>query len=228
MHCKSCTDNCNPMLAGVATGDLKALDENRRVITYRKGEIIFKENTYPSGLFCLNKGNVMITKSDPNGNIIVTNLYKEVTFLGISDYLSGLAYQSTCKALSDVNVCMIKADAVEDLIAKSTSFVRRALKTLAMDYHQANERLLSLTKKNMNSRIADALLEAINIFGIDSDGYINVYLRRAEIAQISNMSETNAIKHLSELNKAGIVKLEGKKIHVLDMNALIKESKSNY
>lgn len=224
VNCTSCTKNFNPVLSGVNVNDRKILDENRTETTYKKGEILFRENTFPAGLFCLNSGKVMITTSDSNGNRIVTNLLKEVSFVGVADFLSGLPYQSTCTALSDINVCMIRSKAVEDLISNNAVFARKLLTTLARDYRQSSKRLLDITKKNMNVRLADALLELLEVFGTDNQGYIDVYLKRSEIAQICNMNETNVIRHLSTLDKMGAIRLDAKKIQLLDKNILIRES----
>lgn len=200
------------------------LDENRMMSTYKKGDILFRENTFPAGLFCLNSGKVMITVSDTNGNKIVTNLHKEVNFIGVADYLSGLPYQSTCIALSDINACMIKSSAVEEMINNNPIFSRRLLTTLARDNHQSSKRLLDITKKNMNVRIADTLLELVTVFGLDPNGNIDVYLKRSEIALICNMNETNVIRHLSALDKMEAIKLEAKKIRILNKKLLEFES----
>lgn len=227
-NCTSCTKNFNPSLSGLNIDDRSALDESRIVTTYKKGAIIFRENTFPGGLFCLNSGKVMITVSDSNGNTIVTNLIKDVNFIGVAEYLSGMPYQSTCTALTDLNLCMIKSKAVEDLISNNASFSRRLLTNLAKDYHQSSKRLLEITKKNMNARLAGTLLELIEIFGLDHGNNIDVYLKRSEIAQICNMNETNVIRHLSALDKIGAIKLQGKKITILNKDVLVKEQNGSY
>ena len=227
-NCTSCTQNFNPILSGLSLEDRTAFDDNRIVTTYEKGAIIFRENTFPGGLFCLNSGKIMIAVSDSSGNTIVTNLIKDVNFIGVAEYLSGMPYQSTCIALSDVHLCMIKSNAVEDLISNNSSFSRRLLTRLAKDYHQSSKRLLEITKKNMNSRIAGTLLELIEVFGTDQENNIDVYLKRSEIAQICNMNETNVIRHLSALDKTRAIKLNGKKICILNKEALLKEYRGNY
>lgn len=223
-NCISCTKNYNPILSGLNVNDRSGLDDSRIMSTYKKGDIIFRENTFPSGLFCLNSGKVMISVSDSNGNSIVTNLLKDVCFIGAAEYLSGMPYQSTCIAISDISLCMIKSNAIESMLANNPSFSRRLLTSLARDYHQSSKRLLEITKKNMNARLAGTLLELINVFGADEENNIDVYLKRSEIAQISNMNETNVIRHLSALDQSGAIKLIGKKICVLNKDALVKES----
>ena len=224
LDCQSCTSNTNPLLSGLDIQERSYLDDDRVQISFKRGETIYKEGVYPSGLYCLNKGGVMISKSDDFGNKLTVNLHKEVSFLGIADILSKRPYQTTCVALSEVKVCLIKYDNINSFLEKNINFTKRLLNTLSDQYHKSNRRLLAMTKKYMNARIADALLELVDIFGVSSDGYICISLKREELAQLSNMSLANAIRHLQTLNASNIISLEGKKIRILNKDALIKES----
>ena len=224
LDCHSCTYNINPLLAGLDVADRSLLDTDRVHVHFKRGELIYREGVYPSGLYCLNKGKVMITKSDDFGNTLTINLHQAVCFLGIADILTSRPYQSTCVALSDVTACLIKYDNINLFLEKNSPFPKRLLTTLSNQYHQANNRLLAMTKKNMTARMADALLELIDVFGESKHGYIDVYLKREELAQLSNMSLANAIRQLSILNTSNIISIEGKKIKILNKAALVKDS----
>jgi CRP-like cAMP-binding protein len=77
----------------------------------------------------------------------------------------------------------------------------------------------------MRSRIADALLYTKDIFGIsEKNGALDVELKRSEYAAMSNMTESNAIRTISEFQKSGIIKVSGRKIKILRMELLQKIS----
>ncbi len=222
--CHSCTSNHNPLLRGLDLASREALDLERTKIKYHKGEFVFKQGAFPSGLFCLSKGQVMISRTDDYGNSIITNLHKEVTFLGIADYVSELPYQSTALCLSDCEICMIKEDRIKKFLIENGTFARRVMRTIARDYHQANSRMLAVTKKHMSARIADALLELYEVFGVNKMGDLDVYLKRDELAVLSNMSMANVIRQLSSFQKSGLISISGKKIEITDMERLRRES----
>jgi len=224
LECNSCANNVNPLLKGLNVKDREQIDNNRSKIFFSKGEYIFKEGFFPTGLFCLNKGKVMITKTDDFGNSIIANLHKEVTFIGIADYISQIPYQSKCIALEDSSVCLIKHESVQKFINDNRTFSNRLLATMASQFHQSNKRLLIATKKQMSSRLADALLELDEVFGSTKYGHLDIYLKRSELALLGNMSEANAIRHLSSFQKSGIIKLEGKKIKIINKDLLERES----
>ncbi len=222
--CNSCTNNHNPLLTGLDIEARHKIDSNKSKIIFKKGEYIFKEGLFPSGLFCLNQGKVMVTKSDDFGNSIIINLHKEVTFLGIADYIAQIPYQSNCIALDDTKVCILRNEDVQGFISNNRTFSNRLLSTLSSQFHRSNKRLLIATKKQMSSRLADALLELDEVFGTNSSGYLDVYLKRSDLALLGNMSEANAIRHLSSFGKNGIIRIHRKQIEILDKKRLQRES----
>jgi CRP-like cAMP-binding protein len=154
----------------------------------------------------------------------IINLHKEVTFLGISDYVTGQAYQSNCQCISDVKVCMIREEEIKLLLESNFIFSRKVMKTIAMDYHQSNKRMLSITKKHMSARLAGALLELIEFFGTLKSGEIDVYMKRSELATLSCMSSANVTRNLSLFQKLGFIVITGKQIQIINQDALIRES----
>ena len=223
-ECNSCTSNLNPLFAGLDIEQRKEVDGNRMQISFNKGEYIFREGLFPSGLFCLRKGKVMVVKSDKYGNSIIVNLHKEVTFLGIAEYMTQLPYQTKCIALEDSMACLIKDESIRKLISENKTFNHRLLETLSSQYLQSNNRLIAITKKQMSARLADALLELHDVFGDNKSGHIDVYLKRSDLALLCNMSESNTIRYLSAFQKSGILELQGKKIKILQEKQLVKES----
>ena len=224
LQCGSCTEHHNPMLRGQDLITLSGLDSHKSEISFGRGEYVFKQGAYPSGLFCLSRGKVLISKVDKNGNSIIINLHREVSFLGISDYVAGHSYQSNCLCVSDVKVCMIQEDQIRMLLKNNWTFAQKVLKTIAMDYHQSNMRMLAITKKNMSARLAGALLELIEVFGMLKSGEINVYMKRSELAILSCMSTANVIRHLSLFQKSGFIIIAGKQIKIINQDALTHES----
>lgn len=224
--CTSCTDNYNEVLVGLDQDMRLALDDQKSQISYKKGEHIFKEGMYPNGLFCLRKGKVMITKTDLNGNTVIINLLRDVTFLGVPDYILSKPYQTKCIALEDSEICLLNKDNVDLQINENKPFARSLMLNISDQYNQSNSRILALTKKNMNARLADALLELLDAFGTNEDGFLDVYMKRSELGMLTNMSDSNVIRNLSAFQKTGIISLVGKQIKILKLNKLQQESQT--
>lgn len=221
--CYSCAHTSNPLLTGIKVDDRTKLDEGRSTMKYQKGELIFREGMLPSGLICLNKGKVMVTQKDKYENKVVIQLQKQVSFLGIADFFTDTPYQTDGVALDDCTVCMIRRDKVQELMSNNRFFVKNIMDEISNQLRQANERLLSLTKKHMYARLADALLLLYNVFGVKEDGStLDVYMRRKDIAILSNMNVANVIRHLSTFQREGIINIDQKDLQIIDHNKLVK------
>jgi CRP-like cAMP-binding protein len=58
-------------------------------------------------------------------------------------------------------------------------------------------------------------------YGFENDGLtIKVYLSREDIASLSNMTTSNAIRTLSTFASEDVIALEGRKIKILDPGRL--------
>ncbi|HPN71946.1 MAG TPA: Crp/Fnr family transcriptional regulator [Saprospiraceae bacterium] len=218
--CHSCTSNHNPQFAGLDNDRRQLIDQNRNKLKYKKGEIIYKEGIFPSKLFCLNRGKVMIMKEDDHGNAIITNLFKGVCFLGISEFVLQRPYETKCIALEDCEICLIHGKTALDFISDNKVFAGRIMAELANQFHNANALMLTMSKKNMEARLAATLLDLLKLFGKDSNGFLDVYLKRSHLALLSHMSEANLIRNLSEFQKMGLLGLEQKKIKIQQLEKL--------
>jgi CRP-like cAMP-binding protein len=82
----------------------------------------------------------------------------------------------------------------------------------------SNNRTVSLTQKHIRGRLAESLLVLRDTYGYEADGKtISVSLSREDIANLSNMTTSNAIRTLSNLAAEGIIGIAGRKISILDI-----------
>lgn len=111
---------------------------------------------------------------------------------------------------------------MEENIALSLFFVRQ----LSLDLGVSDQRTVSLTQKHIRGRLAEALLFLQESYGLEEDGAtLSIYLTREDLANLSNMTTANAIRTLSAFAAEKIVAIDGRKIKIIDMDAVRKISK---
>ena len=99
------------------------------------------------------------------------------------------------------------------------------LKSLATELGVSNMRTVSLTQKHIRGRLAESLLFLIETYGYFDDGLtIKALLSREDIASLSNMTTSNAIRTLSTFAQEGVIGLEGRRIKIIDVKMLQKIS----
>jgi len=65
-----------------------------------------------------------------------------------------------------------------------------------------------------------------NHYGLDEDGAtINIYLSREDLANLSNMTTSNAIRTLSMFVSEKVITLDGRRIKIIDEDKLERISR---
>ena len=90
----------------------------------------------------------------------------------------------------------------------------------------AHSRTVSLTQKHIRGRLAESLILLKEKYGYEHDGEtLRVYLSREDLANLSNMTTSNAIRTLSAFAKEKVIAIDGRKIGILDIGRLDRISK---
>jgi CRP-like cAMP-binding protein len=91
----------------------------------------------------------------------------------------------------------------------------------------ADEQTVNLTQKHIRGRLADALLRLKNKYGVEEDEKtLAVTLSREDLANLSNMTTSNAIRTLSAFATEELITTDGRRITLLDEDKLHKISQN--
>ncbi|HCM20396.1 MAG TPA: Crp/Fnr family transcriptional regulator, partial [Porphyromonadaceae bacterium] len=72
---------------------------------------------------------------------------------------------------------------------------------------------VNLTQKHVRGRLAEALIFLRESYGLEEDGAtISIYLSRDDLASLSNMTTSNAIRTLSTFVDEHVITIDGRKI----------------
>jgi CRP-like cAMP-binding protein len=193
--------------------------------SYKKNEIIFQENTKPSGLICLVEGKAKIFKEGAGNRDQIIRLSKPGGFIGYRALFAEQNYSASAVALENCITCTIERNALFYVMKKNMDFTFAILKSLATELGVSNMRTVSLTQKHIRGRLAESLLFLIDHYGFYEDGKtIKALLSREDLASLSNMTTSNAIRTLSAFAQEGVISVEGRRIKIIDLKMLQKIS----
>lgn len=112
------------------------------------------------------------------------------------------------------------------MLAHNTALCHFFIRDLALNMGFSDKRLVSLTQKHVRGRLAESLLYLKEVYGVDDEGGgLSIRLTREDLANLSNMTTSNAIRTLSDFAEEGIVTTDGKNIVILDENKLARISR---
>ena len=100
------------------------------------------------------------------------------------------------------------------------------IKELAKDLGISDARTVNLTQKHIRGRLAESLIVLKENYGLEEDGAtLNIYMAREDLANLSNMTTSNAIRTLSCFANEKIIVVDGRKIKIIDEEKLKKISR---
>ncbi len=207
------------------------LRENARFVNYKKNEIIYLENDSSVDLMCLLKGKVRIYKEGVGGRNQIIRMIRPVQYFGYRAYFAQEPYVTSASAFEASEVCLISMEIVEQFLHSNANLALFNLalffiQLLSVDLGVSDQRVVNLTQKHIRGRLAESLLFLKENYGLEEDGAtISIYLSREDLANLSNMTTSNAIRTLSIFENERIISLDGRKIKLIDEERLHKISR---
>lgn len=225
--CVNCNKRFLSLFEGLSEKELELLDKNRITARFKKGETIYKENTRPSGLYCLSEGKAKIVKLSHKKQEVIVALKRPVDFLNLEALIIGKNYVHSAIALEDVSVCIVDEKHFNEVLMKNILFARKLLESFIYSLWECQDHFINITQKQIHARVANTLLQLQEFYGCSSDGFIDIALKRQDIASLSGMTSANVIRTISTFEKENIIACDKKRIKILNKHHLIDISKNN-
>ena len=193
---------------------------------YKKNEVIHCEGETPTHLMCLLSGKVKIYKDGVGGRSQIIRMIKPVEYFGYRPYFAKTDYVTAASAFEPSLVCQIPMTALMTLLAQNNDLAQFFIKQLSVDLGIADERTVNLTQKHIRGRLAESILFLKERYGLEEAGCtLSIYLSREDLASLSNMTTSNAIRTLTNFASEKIIAIDGRKIKIISEDRLEKISK---
>lgn len=207
-------------------------EEKRRITDafvihhFKKNQIIYAENEEPEYLWCLLKGKVKIYKDGIGGRAQILRLIRPVQYFGYRAYFAQERYVSSAGAFEASTLGALPMDLVQDMIQKNIKLAMFFIHELSRNLGGSDTKIVNLTQKHIRGRLAEALIVLKDNYGYEDDNStLRIYMAREDLANLSNMTTSNAIRTLSGFVAEKIITVDGRRIKILNESALRKISK---
>ncbi len=202
------------------------LEKAITVDKYKKNQTIYNEGEQPNQLFCLLEGKAKIFKCGVGGRNQTIRLIKPVEYFGYRPYITGQYFISGAATLENSIIASLSLPYFEELLKRNNKVSWFFIQQLAFALGRADERTVSLTQKHINGRLAEALIFLKESYGLEEDGCtLSIYMSREDLANLSNMTTSNAIRTLSAFSNDKIIAIDGRKIKIINEKELQRISK---
>ncbi|MGN6194656.1 MAG: Crp/Fnr family transcriptional regulator [Ginsengibacter sp.] len=195
---------------------------------YKKGEIIFREGAFPSGIFYISKGKVKKYKVDNESREHIIYVANTGELIGYHAILAQDRYPDFAAALEESKIAFIPKENFLEVLNESTVLTSRLLKTLSHEFAVLSNSVTLFSHKSVRERLALQLIVLREKYKVDfHPGMpVEINMSRDDLASLVGTARENVIRVLSDFKDEGIVETKGRKIIVKDVNKLI--SIANY
>ena len=214
-------DGLNEFIKGAkGIEDLKKLSDNREIHKFKKHESIYKEGSFPKGIYFLNSGKVKIFKTHEMGKEFITDLYKEGDFFGYLALMDESKYSETAEALDECEVCFIPKEDFYSLLFQNSQVSKKFIRMLSDNLAEKEEQLVKLAYNSVRKRVADALVALYNRYKKDNNENFSINISREDLANLSGTATETTIRTLSDFKEEKLIEIKGGLISLINFEKL--------
>lgn len=202
--------------------ELTLMTENCAEVKCKPGEHIIKEGTLSSHIAYLKSGLAKIHMTGPRGDDQILKIASQGAYIGIQTILTDKIHRYSASALKESMVCYINIDLFKELLKRNSQFAFEMIIYLCTDEISYFERFVNLSQKNVNGRLADALLYFSQT--INKSNEFTLPLSRNDLAALIGARRESIARSLKDFSDGGIIKTNGKHVQIKNKNILEKIS----
>ena len=204
----------------------RVISDNFKIQNFKKNEVIYNEGDTPSQLMYLIKGKVKVYKKGNGNRNQIIRLMRPGQYFGYRAYFANENYVTTGAAIENTQIGFLPMTLVEEHIRCNNDLAFFFIRTLANNLGQSDTRTVNLTQKHIRGRLAESLMVLHDNYGYEPNSTtLNIYLSREDLASLSNMTTSNAIRTLTSFASEQLITVDGRKIKILKEDELRRISK---
>lgn len=216
----------SPVWESLTESERAYISEHAQVIRYSKNEIIHHAGDDSLYTWMLLRGKVRIYKEGVGQRQQIIRLLKPYDIFGYRACVAREAYNASASAFEDCVTYRLPREAFLHLVRANGTLCYAVMKTMAKDLAISEIQTVNLTQKHIRGRLAESILLLLKNYGYEEDGKtLAMLLPREDLANMSNMTTSNAIRTLSQFAQEGLIAINGRRIKILNEPALAKISR---
>ncbi|MDC1528211.1 fumarate/nitrate reduction transcriptional regulator Fnr [Gammaproteobacteria bacterium] len=215
----SCSDcNLKGLCLPIAM-DIKDIDKVDNIIKRSRpiqaGEHIYRTGDGFTSIFAVRSGSIKTYLLDDDGVEQVTGFYLPGEILGF-DCIGTEKHGCNVMAMETSTVCEIPFERIEELSLQIPVLQRHFFQLMSQQIEADHQMMLTLSKKNAEGRVATLLISLSKRFGRRnlSPNSLRLPMSRMDIGNFLGLTIETVSRTFSRLQKEGLIKVDGREIHI--------------
>lgn len=210
----------------LSADEKRFVTDNLQIHSFKKNQLIYAEGDEPEFLWVLLKGKVKKIKEGVGGRVQILRLIRPVQYFGYRAFFAGEPYVSSAAAFEPSTLGAVPLHIVRDLIQNNMKLAWFFIHELSRNLGGSDTKIVNLTQKHIRGRLAEALVVLADNYGYEDDNCtLKIYMSREDLANLSNMTTSNAIRTLTTFVNEHLLIVDGRRIKIINEPQLRKISK---
>ena len=203
----------------------KAIDMNRKLIHYNKGESIFLEGDTVNGMYFIFSGLVKVHKKWSDNKELILRFAKDGAIVGHRGLGGDTIYPVSATALAASDICFVDLDFFMATLKVNPDYLFDLMMFFAAELKDSEKRMRNIAHMNTKGRIGQSLITLQDKFGTDADGFINIEISRQDLASYTGTTYETLFKIMNELAEENAIHIDSKRTKLLDNPKLLEYCK---
>lgn len=216
-ECNSCNYRCLSALNIKIDLLTNKFSDYIHTVKYNRGETIIKQGTFKQNTLFLKSGLVKLYMEGANNKNIIIDFATDNKYLNYYAENDTEFYPFSVTALKESQICFIKPNLFSHF--KNSEIPLKNINNLiSKELNYLRHQLLILGTRNSSGKLANALIKLSESNLENNDIY--KHITRKDLADYASISIESMLKILQELKSDKIIRINGKKIIINDLNML--------
>lgn len=217
-----------PMFRGLPRADLSRIAAWTATVHARRGELLFQRGDACTGFHYIAFGQVKLALTTPAGAERVIEIMGPGRTFGEAVMFTASPYPVSATVLTDSLLLHVRSQALFDGIERDPQLARRLLAALSARLHVMVKDVESLTLHSASQRVIGYLARLADegrgapaaATASGGAGVVNLPAQKSLVASALNLTPEYFSRILHELEADGVLRVEGRRIEILDVAAL--------
>lgn len=206
------------LFSGLPEEDISALTDIAVEKPVAAGELIFSEGDPGDGFYVTIEGLIKIYKLSTEGKEQILHMFGPGEPFGEVPVFSGQAFPATAEGVKKSRILFFPRRAFRDLITQKPSVAMNMLAVLSQRLRHFTVQVENLSLKEVPARLAGYLL--LQSEEQNSSDTITLNISKGHLASFLGTIPETLSRMLRKMNEQGLIEVEGRKIRLMDIDAL--------
>ena len=227
--CKDCKHLKNSMFDQLNDDEINNIYEAKSCSFYKKGQVLFHQNTYPLGVYCINEGKVKVYKIGDDGKEQIIYIAREGNLMGYKSMIGDEKYHVAGETIEDAQICFIPKSMFMEILFRTPTLNKRLFKEVCNQLGVMTDIITNMAQKPVRERLAIVLLLLKETYRVDSneEDPIVLNLTREDLANFVGTATETLIRLLHDFKEDNLITTNGRKIRIEDTVGLRKVASWN-